>query len=131
MFDVMRFWLERGVDGFRLDVAHFIMKDPELTDQPGRRTRRRGGFKDMADYGTQDHLYDKGHPDVHAVFRRLRALLDGYEPPRVVDRRDPHRGSRRVGAVLRHRSSTNSTCRSTSGCSTPIGMPMTIGEAGR
>ena len=34
MFDVVRFWLDRGVDGFRLDVAHFIMKDPELRDEP-------------------------------------------------------------------------------------------------
>ena len=34
MFDVARFWLDRGVDGFRIDVAHFIMKDPELRDNP-------------------------------------------------------------------------------------------------
>jgi len=82
MFDVMRFWLDRGVDGFRLDVAHYIMKDPELTDNPVVE-QGSGGFKDMAEYGTQDHLHDKGHPDVHAVFRRMRALLDGYEPSRA------------------------------------------------
>ena len=34
MLDVLRFWLERGVDGFRIDVAHFIMKDPLLRDNP-------------------------------------------------------------------------------------------------
>ena len=33
-FDVVRFWLERGVDGFRIDVAHFLMKDPELRNNP-------------------------------------------------------------------------------------------------
>ncbi|MBU1492498.1 MAG: DUF3459 domain-containing protein [Actinobacteria bacterium] len=82
MFDVMRFWLERGVDGFRLDVAHFVMKDPDLRDNPVIEPGV-GAFKDMAEYGTQDHLYDKGHPDVHPLFRRMRALLDGYRSPRV------------------------------------------------
>ncbi|NIS35594.1 MAG: alpha-amylase, partial [Actinobacteria bacterium] len=34
MYDTMRFWLDRGVDGFRIDVAHMVMKDPELRDNP-------------------------------------------------------------------------------------------------
>ena len=34
MLDVLRTWLERGVDGFRIDVAHFVMKDPLLRDNP-------------------------------------------------------------------------------------------------
>jgi len=33
MFDVLRSWLDRGVDGFRVDVANFILKDPELRDK--------------------------------------------------------------------------------------------------
>jgi glycosidase len=82
MFAVMRFWLDRGVDGFRIDVAHFIMKDPLMRDNPPA-VPTGDGFKDMADYGTQEHIHDKGHPDIHPLFRRLRALLDGYTPPRV------------------------------------------------
>ena len=82
MFAVMRFWLDRGVDGFRIDVAHFIMKDPLLRDNPPA-VPDGDGSKDMAGYGTQDHIHDKGHPDIHPVFRRLRALLDEYTPPRV------------------------------------------------
>ncbi len=34
MLDTLRFWLDRGVDGMRIDVAHYLMKDPDLTDNP-------------------------------------------------------------------------------------------------
>jgi alpha-glucosidase len=77
MFDVIRFWLERGVDGFRLDVAHYIMKDPDLRDNPLNLDRKQG-FKPMGDYDSVIHLYDKGHVDVHAVLREFRQLLDSY-----------------------------------------------------
>ncbi len=81
MFGTVRFWLDRGVDGFRIDVAHFIMKDPELRDNPPA-----GGgelvFKDHGEYELQEHVHDKGHPDVHRVYRDLRRLLDGYIPER-------------------------------------------------
>ncbi len=81
VFDVVRFWLDRGVDGFRLDVAHFIMKDPEFRDNPPAPSFGED-FKSMGEYDTQLHLYDKGHPDVHRVFRDLRSLLDSYEGDR-------------------------------------------------
>ncbi|GIV57276.1 MAG: alpha-amylase [Rhodothermaceae bacterium] len=81
MFDVFRFWLERGVDGFRIDVAHYIMKDPLFRDNPPN--PHRGDYhKDMGEYDTQLHLYDKGHEDVHEVFRELRRLLDDYSRDR-------------------------------------------------
>jgi len=83
MFEVMRFWLDRGVDGFRLDVAHFIMKDPALRDNPVV-PGDRSGFKDLAGYDAHDHRHDKGHPDGHGVFRRMRRLVDGYRPPRMM-----------------------------------------------
>ncbi|MEM1271444.1 MAG: alpha-amylase family glycosyl hydrolase, partial [Bacteroidota bacterium] len=77
MHDALRFWLDRGVDGFRLDVAHFIMKDPELRDNP--LASDAGEYhKDMGDYDTQEHIHDKGHPDVHAAFARIRQVLDEY-----------------------------------------------------
>lgn len=75
MFDVMRFWLDRGVDGFRIDVAHFIMKDPEFRDNPAAYTPM---HRDMGEYNHQKHLYDIGHEDVHIVFKKIRALLDEY-----------------------------------------------------
>ncbi len=82
MFDTVRFWMDRGVDGLRIDVAHFIMKDPELRDNPPAPAGHAGDFKDMGPYESQLHLYDKGHPDVHRVFRDLRALLDSYDGDR-------------------------------------------------
>jgi glycosidase len=82
MFDGLRFWLDRGVDGFRIDVAHVIMKDPELRDNPpvpGDWHRR---FKDHGEYDGFLHIHDKGHADAHQIFRDFRALLDSYRPER-------------------------------------------------
>jgi glycosidase len=83
MFDVVSFWLDRGVDGLRIDVAHAIMKDPELRDNPPRWEEGSLHHKPMGEYDRQLHLHDKGHPDVHAVYRDLRTLLDEYETPRM------------------------------------------------
>ena len=75
MFDVARFWLDRGVDGFRLDAINFAMHDPELRDNPpmpsNGRTRTRP-------FDFQRKLYNQGHPDIPAFLERVRALLDGY-----------------------------------------------------
>ncbi|MDY6875789.1 MAG: alpha-amylase family glycosyl hydrolase [Chloroflexota bacterium] len=85
MFDVLRFWLERGVDGFRIDVAHYIMKDPHLRDNLPNPSQRPAIHRPLGDYDSQLHLHDKGHPDVHEVYRQFRQLLDAYsaESPRV------------------------------------------------
>ena len=80
MLAAVRFWLERGVDGLRIDVAHFIMKDPELRDQPPAESRRGLPHKPPSEYDTQEHLYDKGHPDIHQVFRKIRSVIDEFEP---------------------------------------------------
>ncbi len=82
MLDVVRFWLDRGVDGFRLDVAHFIMKDPDLRDNPPNPKQKTTAYRPMGDYDSQLHLHDKGHPDAHAVFREFRQLLDSYSAER-------------------------------------------------
>ncbi len=78
MFATVRFWLDRGVDGIRIDVAHFIMKDPELRDNPPAPTDAGLRFKDLGEYEAQLHIHDKGHPDVHRMYRDLRQLHDGY-----------------------------------------------------
>jgi alpha-glucosidase len=85
MFDIVRFWLDRGVDGFRVDAAHYILKDPHLRDNPPNLSQKPVLHKPMGDYDSQLHIYDKGHPDVHNIYRALRRLLDSYgvEQPRV------------------------------------------------
>ncbi len=82
MLDTLRFWLDRGVDGFRIDVAHYILKDPELRDNPPNPGAAQF-HKSLGDYGTQLHLHDRNHPDVHGVYREIRALLGSYGPDRV------------------------------------------------
>jgi alpha-glucosidase len=84
MFDVVKFWLEREVDGFRIDVAHLIMKDPQLRDNP-LNPDAKPDYKARGEFDTQLHVHDKGHPDVHAVYQEFRHLLDAYsaERPRM------------------------------------------------
>jgi glycosidase len=84
MLDVLRFWLDRGVDGFRIDVAHRIMKDPQLRDNPTNPDRISDYYKPINDeYLSQRHIHDRAHPDVHGVYRQIRALLDGYDGDRM------------------------------------------------
>ncbi|WP_246078559.1 glycoside hydrolase family 13 protein [Modestobacter excelsi] len=67
----MRFWLDRGVDGFRIDVAHGMAKPDGLPDMvPMEDT----GL--LADHGPGDHRFDQD--GVHLVHRRVRTVLDGY-----------------------------------------------------
>jgi alpha-glucosidase len=79
MFNVVRFWLERGVDGFRVDVAHYIAKDPELRDNPPNPRLGKSLHKPLGAYDSQLHLYDKGHVDAHGIYREFRQLLDRYD----------------------------------------------------
>jgi alpha-glucosidase len=85
MFDIARFWLDRGVDGFRVDAAHVILKDPRLRDNPPNFSRKQVMHKPMGAYDSQLHVFDKGYPDVHEIYRTLRRILDSYgvEQPRV------------------------------------------------
>ncbi len=82
MLDAMRFWLDRGVDGFRIDVAHFIMKDPQERDNPPNPDAKPMAHKALGEYDSLIHLHDLGHPDTHGVFREIRALLDEYSSDR-------------------------------------------------
>ena len=78
MLDTLGFWMDRGVDGFRLDVVHSIMKDPEMRDNPPAPAPPEGAFKALGEYDTQLHLYDKAHADVHDAFARIRQTVDGH-----------------------------------------------------
>ncbi|MGD8821422.1 MAG: alpha-amylase family glycosyl hydrolase [Anaerolineae bacterium] len=78
MFDVARFWLDRGVDGFRIDVAQFIMKDPELRDNPPNPGTKMDIHRALGDYDSLLHIHDKAHPDAHAIYREFRQVLDSY-----------------------------------------------------
>jgi glycosidase len=85
MLDTLRFWLARGVDGFRIDVAHAVMKDPALRDNPPSGASERPFHKSFGDYDSQLHVHDRGHPDAHELYREIRRLIDSYgrERPRM------------------------------------------------
>ncbi|WP_410592396.1 glycoside hydrolase family 13 protein [Amycolatopsis sp. lyj-23] len=66
--DVLRFWFDRGVDGFRIDVCHGLVKDAALRDwDPAE-----GSY----------NAYSWNRPEVHDIFRRWHALAAGYGPER-------------------------------------------------
>ena len=76
MADVMRFWFERGVDGFRVDAIFAAIKDDLLRDNPpDRRPHAIPGFG--RDAG-QDPLWSMNRPEVHDVIRHLRRVADEY-----------------------------------------------------
>ena len=78
MLDTLRFWMARGVDGFRIDVAHHVLKDPGLRDNPPNPAPS-GGHKPVSPYDSQLHVHDKDHPDAHALYREVRAVVDGFD----------------------------------------------------
>src|SRR5680860_600686 len=75
MHDVLRFWLDRGVDGFRMDVVQKIGKDPFLRDNP--RNREEAFVKSTA------MRHDEDWPSVHERLRRIRRVLEEYDGERV------------------------------------------------
>jgi glycosidase len=83
MLGNIRFWLDRNVDGFRLDAVLFMLKDPEERDNPPNHDGAQHMHKSLGAYESQLHVHDQGHQDVHQVFRDMRAVLDEYEPPRM------------------------------------------------
>lgn len=79
MLDVLRFWLDRGVDGVRIDVAHMLMKDPQLRDNPEAPGGNANPFDlQHPDFGTQLHVFDRRHGDTHTALAEIRAVVDSY-----------------------------------------------------
>ena len=79
MHDVMRFWLARGVDGFRVDVMWHLIKDDAFRDNPPNPDYRTGD----PPYRRLLPLYSADRPEVHEVVRGLRAVIDEF-PERVL-----------------------------------------------
>jgi alpha-glucosidase len=78
--DNVRFWLQRGVDGLRLDAINFCFHDPQLRDNPAKpaalRTGR--GFSPDNPYAYQYHWYNNTQPENIEFLRRLRVLMDEF-----------------------------------------------------
>lgn len=78
VLDVARFWLERGVDGFRLDTLNYYFHDRELRSNPAATRVGANTVPDVNPYGRQQHDYDKTQPENIDFLKRFRRLLDEF-----------------------------------------------------
>lgn len=80
LLEVARFWLARGVDGFRLDTVNFYFADAALRDNPALAPEdRRATVEPLVNpYAWQDHVNSKNRPETLGFLRRLRALTDAW-----------------------------------------------------
>ncbi len=78
MFDVVRFWLDKGVAGFRLDAVPTMFENPNLPD-----AKLLPGKTKLGDQNQDDTEYND-LPEIHDVMRRMRSLVDSYPGDRVL-----------------------------------------------
>lgn len=99
LLDVARFWLERGVDGFRLDTINFYMHDEQLRDNPVLPAEDRNEFTAprVNPYNYQRHIYDKNHPQNIEFLKKLRAVMEPYKAAAVGEVGDSQRGLEILG----------------------------------
>ena len=103
LLDVARFWLQRGVDGFRLDTINFYTHDAELRDNPALDPALRNATTAPAvnPYNWQEHLYDKSRPENLTFLRKLRAVMAPYNAAAVGEVGDAQRGLEILGEYTR------------------------------
>ncbi len=94
LLDVARFWLNRGVDGFRLDTINFYIADKYLRDNPPlpKELRNNTIAPSVNPYNHQLHLFDKNQPENLNFLRKFRAVLDPYNAAAVGEVGDAQRG---------------------------------------
>lgn len=80
MFQTLRFWLERGVDGFRLDAVNYLFEDPQLRDNPVLPELRPGSTTEYQ----QERKYNRDLPEIQDVMLRLRAFTDNINKDSVL-----------------------------------------------
>jgi alpha-glucosidase len=89
---ILRFWLDRGVDGFRIDVAHALHKDPQLRDEPDL-------FPETP--FSSDWRQSIDQTEVHEVYRRWRRLVDGHAGERMLVGEVVFSDPQRIAAYVR------------------------------
>jgi alpha-glucosidase len=74
MLDNIRFWFDKGVDGFRIDVIWLMMKDELLRDEPPN-----PDWDGMIPHGRLKHIYTQNVDGIHDIVRQMRAVVDAYD----------------------------------------------------
>ncbi len=94
LLDVERFWLKRGVDGFRLDTINFYFADKLLRDNPALPPEMRNNTiaPSVNPYNWQDHIHSKNQPENLEFLRKFRAELEPYGAAAVGEVGDAQRG---------------------------------------
>ncbi len=77
ILETCKFWLERGLDGFRLDTVNYYFHDDKLRSNPAANAAPQVMATDL--YGMQDNIYNKTRPENLAFLEQLRALADQYD----------------------------------------------------
>ncbi|GGK13493.1 alpha-amylase [Deinococcus malanensis] len=80
MFDVLRFWMRRGVDGFRVDVIWLLAEDERFLDEPANPEWRPGDIE----HASLEHIYTQDQPETHEYIREMRAVLDEFDDRMMV-----------------------------------------------
>jgi alpha-glucosidase len=81
--DILRFWFDRGIDGFRIDVAHGLVKEDGLPDYAYPSDEDQSMQPEMFDFDDVAHAPFWDQDGVHEIYREWRAVADEYHPPRV------------------------------------------------
>lgn len=97
------FWLDRGVDGFRLDAVDFLTHDAKLRSNPPQPPP--GGVFPAKLFGLQSHIHDMTQPDVLDVFHAIRRLLDGYPDRTTLGELSSQAGA--AGRIARYTAGTD------------------------
>ncbi|MFO7804451.1 MAG: alpha glucosidase [Paracoccaceae bacterium] len=82
ILDTCRFWLDRGLDGFRLDTVNYFYHDPQLRSNPA--AQKAQNFMSVDLYGMQENIYNKTRPENIGFLERMRALTDEYDDVMMV-----------------------------------------------
>ena len=78
VLDVMRFWLERGIDGFRLDTVNYYFHDKKLRSNPANKVKNEHLAYAVNPYDMQEHKFSKSQPENVDFLKRVRKLLDEF-----------------------------------------------------
>ncbi len=99
LLDVALFWLNRGVNGFRLDTINFYVHDQQLRDNPGLPKDQRNATiaPSVNPYNHQEHLYDKNRPENLDFLRKFRAVMEPFGAAAVGEVGDAQRGLEIMG----------------------------------
>jgi len=84
MLGQMRFWLDRGVAGFRLDAIDTLLEDPALTDEEYKRDAKGEIQRDRTGTPLTSGVKTSNLPEIHDVIRRMRTMIDSYPGDRVL-----------------------------------------------